>query len=76
MLERAWDRAASLTGVSRATAQRIITKKVELLSSLIAGPRDEMPEPVVITLIENNEETDTADGRHELLKIKHIKLGR
>ena len=37
MLERAWDRAASLTGVSRATAQRIITKKVELLSSLIAG---------------------------------------
>ena len=37
MLERAWDRAAALTRVSRATAQRIITKKVELLSSLIAG---------------------------------------
>ena len=35
-----------------------------------------MPEPVVITLIENNEETDTADGRHELLQIKQIKLGR
>ena len=33
MLEGAWDRAASLTGVSRATAQRIITKKVELPSS-------------------------------------------
>ena len=28
MLEGAWDRAAALTGVSRATAQRIITKKV------------------------------------------------
>ena len=37
MLECAWDGAATLTGVSRAIAQRIITKKVELLSSLIAG---------------------------------------
>ena len=36
MLDRAWDQTAALTGVCRATAQRIITKKVELLSSLIA----------------------------------------
>ena len=34
-LERAWDRTAALTGVSRATAQRILTKKVELPSPLI-----------------------------------------
>ena len=36
MLERAWDRAAALTGVSRATAQRIITKKVEWCSDISA----------------------------------------
>ena len=40
MLEHAWDRAAALTGVSRATAQRIITKKVELLSSLVYWASD------------------------------------
>ena len=33
----AWDRNAALTGVSRATAQRIVSKKVELPSLLIFG---------------------------------------
>ena len=36
-LVRAWDRIAALTGVSRATAQRIVSKKVELPSLLIFG---------------------------------------
>ena len=36
-LVRAWDRTAALTGVSRATAQRIVSKKVELPSLLIFG---------------------------------------
>ena len=31
-LECAWDQTAALTGVSRATAQRILSKKVELPS--------------------------------------------
>ena len=36
-LVRAWDRTAALTGVSRVTAQRIVSKKVELPSLLIFG---------------------------------------
>ena len=34
-LERAWDRTVALTEVSRATAQRILSKNVELPSPLI-----------------------------------------
>ena len=34
-LEQAWDRTAALTGVSRATTQRILSKKVELPVPLI-----------------------------------------
>ena len=34
-LERAWDRTGALTGVSRATAQRTLSKKAELPSLLI-----------------------------------------
>ena len=33
--ERDWDRTAALTGMSRVTAQRILSKKVELSSPLI-----------------------------------------
>ena len=45
-LERAWDRTAALTGVSRATAQRILSKKVELQSPLI----DQAPTVTKVTL--------------------------
>ena len=34
-LERAWDWTAALNGVSRATAQRILSMKVELPSLLV-----------------------------------------
>ena len=44
--ERAWDRTAALTGVSRATAQRILSKKVELSSPLI----DQAPAVTKVTL--------------------------
>ena len=45
-LERDWDRTAALTGVSRATAQRILSKKVELSSPLI----DQAPTVTKVTL--------------------------
>ena len=37
-LERTWDRTAALTGGSRATAQRILSKNTELSSPLIDQP--------------------------------------
>ena len=36
-LERAWGRTAALTGVSRATAQRIVSTNVRLQAPLIVG---------------------------------------
>ena len=45
-LERAWIRTAALTGVRRATAQRILSKKVELPSPLI----DQAPTVIKVTL--------------------------
>ena len=45
-LERVGDRTAALTGVSRATAQRILSKKVELPSPLI----DQAPTVTKVTL--------------------------
>ena len=45
-LERALDQTAALTGVSRATAQRILSKKAELPSSLI----DQAPTVSKVTL--------------------------
>ena len=45
-LERAWDRTAALAGVSRATAQRIISKNVELPSPLM----DQAPIETQVTL--------------------------
>ena len=44
-LERAWDRTAALAGVSRATAQRILSKKVGLSSPLI----DQAPTKTKVT---------------------------
>ena len=45
-LERAWDQTSALTGVSRATAQRILSKKVELPSPSI----DQAPTVTKMTL--------------------------
>ena len=45
-LERAWDRKAALTGESRATVRRILSKKVELPSPLI----DQAPTVTKVTL--------------------------
>ena len=46
LLERDWDRTAALTGVSRVTAQRILSKNVELSSLLI----DQAPTVTKVTL--------------------------
>ena len=45
-LERAWDRTAALTGLSRTTAQRILSKKDELPSPLV----DQAPTVTKVTL--------------------------
>ena len=45
-LERTWDQTSALTGVSRATAQRILSKKVELPSPSI----DQAPTVTKMTL--------------------------
>ena len=51
-------------------------KQVEKVYWASGIARDEMIEPVVITLTESDEETDTADefeesGRHELLLLRN-----
>ena len=54
-LERAWDRTAALTGESRATAQRILSKKVKMPSPLI----DQVPTVTKVTLDEKEDASNT-----------------
>ena len=54
-LERAWDRTAALTRESRATAQRIPSKKIELPSPLI----DQAQTVIKVTLDEKEDASNT-----------------
>ena len=69
-LNQVWDRTVALTGVSRSTAQKIVEekKKVNCMASDIA--RDEMPEPVVISLDSDDDDfaTDTASENEDELE--------
>ena len=66
-LNQVWDRTAAFTGVSRSTAQKIVEekKKVNYWASDIA--RDEMPEPLVIYLDSDDDDsaTDTASENED-----------